>query len=93
MEKIIEWIKGNKILAISAGALLALFAVQKMIKPKRRRRRTVSAGARRYLRKTAGRPRTKIKRVYTKGGKAKKPWQVKGSLAARRHMARLRKMR
>jgi len=93
MEKIIEWVKGNKILAISAGALLALFAVQKMVKPARRKRRTVSAGARRYLRKTAGRPRTKTKRVYTKGGKAKKPWQVKGSVAARRHMARLRKMR
>ena len=94
MEKIIEWVKGNKVVAIAAGALLALFAVKKLMKPKRRsRRRTVSTGARRYLRKTAGRPRTKSKRVYTKGGKAKKPWQVKGSLAARRHMARLRKMR
>lgn len=102
MEKILEWVKGNKVLAISAGALLALFAVMKMTKPARRRRRTVttgarrrsvSPGARRYLRKAAGRPRTKSKRVYTKGGKAKKPWQVKGSIAARRHMARLRKMR
>lgn len=94
IEKIKTWIAGNKILAIAAGAIVALLVVRKMIaRPVRRKRRTVSAGARKFLRRSAGRPKTKVKRVYTKGGKAKKPWQVKGSLAARRHMARLRKMR
>ena len=91
MEKIIEWIKGNKIIAIAAGALLALFAVQKFMRPVRRRRRLIP-GTRKYSTKRFPK-RARAKRVYTKGGKAKKPWQVKGSLAARRHMARLRKMR
>ena len=87
IEKLKTWIGANKILALSLGALVALFAIKKFVKPKRRRprRRTVTRGARRYLKRT--------KRQYTKGGKAKKPWQIKGSLAARRHMARLRKMR
>lgn len=94
METIINWIKANKVLAMAAGAVIALFALRKFMKPtRRRRRRTVSTGARRYLRRSSGRPRVRTKRVYTKGGKAKKPWQVKGSLAAKRHMARLRKMK
>lgn len=91
IEKITEWVKGNKVIAITAGALLALFAVQKFTSPARRRRRRTAAAAPRRRRTAA--PRKRAKRVYNKGGKAKKPWQVKGSLAARRHMARLRKMR
>lgn len=87
IEKLKIWFGANKVLALSLAALVALFAIKKFIKPNRRRtrRRTVTRGARRYLKRT--------RRQYTKGGKAKKPWQIKGSLAAKRHMARLRKMR
>jgi hypothetical protein len=89
---ILETIKQNKAVAIAAGAILALFAIERISKPKRRRRRrTVSAAS--YPRRRTAARRPAAKRVYTKGGKAKKPWQVKGSLAAKRHMARLRKMR
>lgn len=90
IEKIKAWFAVNKTLGIALAGVVSLFILKKMMKPARRRRRarkpaTVSRGAKRYLRKT--------RRVYTKGGKAKKPWQVKGSLAAKRHMARLRKMK
>lgn len=90
IEKVKEWFTANKTVGIALAGIIALFLFKKMMKPARRRRRarkpaTVSRGAKRYLRKT--------RRTYTKGGKAKKPWQVKGSLAAKRHMARLRKMK
>lgn len=90
IEKIKTWFAVNKTLGIALAGLVGLFLLKKMMKPARRRRRarkpaTVSRGAKRYLRKT--------RRTYTKGGKAKKPWQIKGSLAAKRHMARLRKMK
>jgi len=90
---ILETIKQNKAVAIAVGAILALFAVERMTKPKRRRRRPASRIVYGTSRNRAGTKVRTVKRVYTKGGKAKKPWQVKGSLAAKRHMARLRKMR
>lgn len=91
IEKVKAWFAVNKTIGIALAGIVALFLLKRLMKPARRRRRTarkprtVSRGAKRYLRKT--------RRVYTKGGKAKKPWQIKGSLAARRHMARLRKMK
>ena len=89
METVITWIKANKVIAIIAGAILALFAMKKFMKTTRKRRRKLprSVGMNKITR--ARRPR----KQYTKGGKAKKPWQIKGSLAARRHMAQLRKRR
>lgn len=91
MLKLKLWFMENKPLAIAGGVVLALFVLMKVIKPKPRRRR-LTPGTRRYSTKRFP-TRRATKRVYTKGGKTKKPWQVKGSLAARRHMAQLRKMR
>jgi hypothetical protein len=90
--KIKLWLMENKILAIAVGSLLALFAVSKLMpKPRRRvkRYRTVKP---RTARSAAARI-ARSKRVYTVGGKKKKPWQIKGSLAAKRHMAQIRKKR
>lgn len=88
IDKIMTWIKGNLLLAIGAGILLAILLFPRIIRKLlgtnyRHRRRNIprSVGMR------------KTRRRYTKGGKAKKPWQIKGSLAAKRHMARLRKRR
>lgn len=82
-EKIKTWVEGNKTAAIVIGAIVALFALQKLAKKTYRRRRRVSAAPRR---------RTAARRRYTKGGKAKKPWQIKGSRAAKLRMARLRRL-
>lgn len=88
IDKVKTWIKDNLPLAIGAGLLLAILFFPKVIKKligtnyrHRRRKLPRSVGMR------------KARRRYTKGGKAKKPWQIKGSLAAKRHMARLRRMK
>lgn len=94
-DKIMEWVKGNKWLAIAGAGIVALLFFPKILRaPRRRRRRTtyapVTTARRRKIRvNRTARPR----KEYTKGGKAKKAWQIKGSLAAKRHMARIRKMR
>jgi len=104
--KVLTWAKSNMLLAI--GALLAVIMLffPKLLKglfgtTRRRHRRIAgspySTGSpyRRNKRRTL--PRSvgmrKIRRQYTKGGKVKKPWQIKGSIAARRHMAQIRRMR
>lgn len=82
--KAIEWIKANKILAAVIGLALGVFLlprILKKLKPRRRRRRSYAVTTRRHRR-----PAT---RHY--GIKRKRPWQIKGSLAARRHMARIRR--
>jgi len=91
MLKLKLWFMENKPLAIAGGLVLGLFLLMRIIKPGTRRRR-LRPGTRRYSTKRFP-TRRATKRVYTKGGKAKKPWQVKGSLAAKRHMAQIRKMR
>lgn len=82
------WVKGNLPLAIGAGLLIAILffprIIRKLIGTNVRHRR-------RSLPRSVGMRRAR--RRYSKGGKAKKPWQIKGSLAAKRHMARLRKRR
>lgn len=92
MEKIIEWLKANKFIVIGAAAML--FLAPKLLRKPRRRRRTKSytVPVRRRSRMTVRRI-NKPARRSSGGRKARKAWQVKGSLAARRHMARLRKMR
>lgn len=89
--KVVSWIKENKLIAAGGALLLLLLLfprfVRKLIGTSRRRRhRTLprSVGMRKYRR---------ARRSYSRGGKAKKPWQIKGSLAARRHMAQIRKRR
>lgn len=109
INKIIAWIKGNLLLAvgIALGAVILFFPklLKSLFSSPRRRRR----GPRKYyvkrrrvsMRKYYNAPRRRLprsvstskKRLYSKGGKKKKPWQIKGSIAARRHMAQLRRMR
>lgn len=84
-----DWLKNNKLVAgILAGLVVLLIFGKKLFKaaPRRRRRHYAAAPVhrRRHLSVRSTRRRTKG---------AKKPWQVKGSEAARRHMARLRRMR
>jgi len=91
--KIVAFVKANLIIIlIVVGVILIFFP--KMFRgllPRRRIRRrriiTQSTRARRRL------PRSVGMRKSSPGGKAKKPWQIKGSEAARRHMAKLRRMR
>lgn len=91
-DKIFTWIKGNLLIAIGGAVVITLLFFPKLFKGttrRRRRRVTYRAASGRRLPRSVGRRR----KVYTKGGKAKKPWQIKGSLAARRHMAQIRRRR
>jgi hypothetical protein len=95
--KIIEWLKANKWLAIGAGALVIFLFFPKLLKfgSVRRRRRDVTTRVSSYRRKKNRTiPRSVgIKKQYSANGKVKKPWQIKGSLAAKRHMAQIRKLK
>jgi hypothetical protein len=89
--KAIAWIKANVLLSVLIGFAALTFFFPKVLRgifgtTRRRRRRIASMPARRTMHRTT-------KRHYNKSGKAKKPWQIKGSEAARRHMAKLRRMR
>lgn len=100
--KILTWVKSNLILTI--GILIAVILVffPKMLRGLTGRRRirhrpsyySRRPAARRRSRRSLGPVhRSRQRKQYTKGGKAKKPWQIKGSIAARRHMAQIRRMR
>ena len=93
MKAIFDWIKANWIISLIAVIIIPLLIFPRFVKKvfggtTRRRRRALprSVGVRR-------RRTTRPRKQYTKGGKAKKAWQIKGSPAARRHMARIRSMR
>jgi hypothetical protein len=102
---ITTWIKNNLIISIVVGLVAILLFFPKLLKgllgsaPRRRRRPLRSAHSeniRRAIRAPRRRrrslsPRRSTVRRKMKG--AKKPWQIKGSLAARRHMALIRKRR
>jgi hypothetical protein len=105
---ITTWIKNNLLIAIIIGIAAIGLLFPKVLKGvfgterRRRRRGTRIAGhsnVRRrvyHLRNTVSRVRTigRLRRPGTRRHKgAKKPWQIKGSLAARRHMALIRKRR
>ena len=90
IEKLKEWAGQNKVLAIALAGLVALFVVKKMAKKPRRRRRVRTVAASAYRRRRSAAPR---KRSYKTGGAKKKPWQIKGSLAAKRRMAQIRRKR
>lgn len=96
IDKLIAWVKNNLLLAIGGAAVITLLFFPKIFRssPRRRRRRLTTVGrsyGTRRRRSIIRRP--KPRKQYTKGGKAKKPWQIKGSLAARRHMAQIRRRR
>jgi hypothetical protein len=102
--KAIAWIKANYIIAIIAalGIILIFFPKllgglfrKKRVKhrkgyiPVSRRRRT--RPGRRSLPRSVGTHKSRPQ--YNKSGTRKKAWQIKGSLAARRHMAQIRRLR
>ena len=93
-DNLIVWIKANVLIfvIILAVALFLLFPRQlkKLIRgaPRRRRHTVAAAIPRRKLPRSVG-----TQKQYSKSGKVKKPWQIKGSEAARRHMAKIRRMR
>jgi hypothetical protein len=91
-DKIITWVKNNLWLAIGGAAIITLLFFPKLFSATTRRRRRIRPVT---TRARSGRrlPRSVGRRKYTSGGKAKKPWQIKGSLAARRHMAQIRRRR
>jgi hypothetical protein len=91
----IAWIKANVLIAVAVAVVLILVLFPKIRhrlfggKTVRRRSRIITtASRRRRIPRSVGLPVAR-----TKSGKAKKPWQIKGSEAARRHMAQIRKMR
>ena len=86
--KILDWVKTN-LLYVGIGLVAVIFIIPKLFKKAPRRRRHIprSAGRRIPIRARRNKP------AMTSGGKRKKPWQIKGSLAARRHMAQIRRRR
>lgn len=102
IDKTMAWVKANILLSVIILICVILIFFPKLVKGligKKRIRhrpgyyasRTVTGTVRRRLPRSVG--MLKARKQYTKGGKAKKAWQIKGSLAAKRHMAQIRKMR
>jgi len=83
IEALKVWIMNNKVIAGIVAAVLLFIAYKKLAKKTYRRRRS--------LPRSVGIVRRR--RSYRTGGTAKKAWQVKGSIAAKRHMARIRRLR
>lgn len=84
LEKLKLWIITHKTEALLGGAALATLAFMQMkTAPKRRARRKT---------KITVKPKA-VRRSYNKAPAGKKAWQVKGSEAARRRMAKLRRMK
>lgn len=95
-DRIIAYMRAKPLMAAGIGIIGLLLLFPKLLKgTKRRRRRTsrrpVTVRRRRRLAAPVARRRTK--RTYAKGGTRKKPWQIKGSLAAKRYMAKIRRKR
>jgi len=87
IDKVLNYFKTNPLLAVGAVLAAVLLFFPKLLKfGSRTRRRRSYRPVTPYRRKT-------VRRSYTRGGKQKKPWQIKGSLAAKRHMAQIRKRR
>lgn len=85
---VINWLKSNKIAAISLGLVAAIFLIKKLGRKSYRRRRRLPRSVNYPVRRK--RPGSTARRRTTG---AKKPWQIKGSPAARRRMALLRRKR
>lgn len=96
---LVTWVKAHLLIAMVILIAIVLVFFPKLLRrltgPRRRiHHRTYTAlpaRRRRSIPRSVGMHKTR--RQYTKGGKAKKAWQIKGSLAARRHMAQIRRMR
>jgi len=91
IEKIKTWVTGNPALAAVAAlgaSFLLLPILRKATRPVRRKRRAIKVKPVIRRRTTIRKPR-RVKNVK----KGLKPWQIKGSLAAKRRMAQIRKKR
>lgn len=99
MDSIIKFITENKIIAAAIGFVALLLFFPRMFRQRRRARRrarvvayrTATRVARRSTRRTVRRATRTARR--SSGRKAKKPWQIKGSRAAKLRMARIRRLR
>jgi hypothetical protein len=96
LSKLMAWIKANSTKAIIIAIVVIFVFFGRKLKriffaPRRVRHRVTHTARRRSLPRSVG--MRKAKGSYTRGGAKKKPWQIKGSLAARRHMAQIRARR
>jgi len=88
IEAVKAWIMSNKLIAGIAGFILLLFVYKKFArKTYRRRRRTLPRSVNYPVR------RKRAGSTARRRPGAKKAWQVKGSLAAKRRMAQIRRKR
>jgi hypothetical protein len=93
MDTITTWIKNNMLISVGIGIVAIIVFLPKLLKGifgttnKRIRHHRIvrSVTRRRSLPSSVG--------IHRRMKGAKKPWQIKGSLAARRHMAQIRKRR
>lgn len=86
LDKILTWVKANP-LAAAGVALGAVMILKPAIFRTRRRRRRVSVAYRTRSHKKANR------RKYSLRSSGRPAWMVKGSPAAKRHMAQIRRKR
>jgi len=102
IDNLIAWIKANIWLAIGILAVVTFVLFPRQLKKmlgltphrvKHRKTTTTVTRRRRSLPRSVGMRKRNKPTQYNKSGKAKKPWQIKGSLAAKRHMAQIRRMR
>jgi hypothetical protein len=105
MDTITTWLKNNPLIAglIAIGAILlffpkifkSIFGGSTRVRHRRVKRvvRSVNSHRRRVHHAITGSHKRRSPRIRRRSKGAKKPWQVKGSLAARRHMALIRKRR
>lgn len=93
-DKIKEWVIGNKTIAAVIGVVVLLFLAKKFSGKVTRRRRRKPLPRSVGLRKRVTRRAPGTNRIIKSGrNRGKKAWQVKGSEAARRHMAAIRRKR
>ena len=104
IDKTLAYIKANLLISIAIGlaVILLLFGSQlKRLLFGSRRVRHRRPVVRSITRRRRSLPRSvnmhKVRRInkvaYNKNGSRKKPWQIAGSPAARRHMAQIRSKR
>ena len=93
INKALTWVKANTMKALLIGAVILIVFFGSKLKrilfaPRRIRHRRAAAivSHRRRIPRSVGTHRMRTTQK-------KKPWQVKGSLAARRHMAQIRARR
>lgn len=101
MNKIVDWVKNNPLIAGLAVLVAVFLFFPRMLRGIRRKRRYGGKAIRR--RKGTRTPVSSYRRRYWKAAKAPsrrtsrrkglKPWQIKGSLAAKRRMAQIRRRR